>query len=707
MQFLHPAFLFALLATAIPIVLHFLHRRRLDRIPFAPMRFLVTTQQRQSRRLHLRRLLLLVLRVAAIVSIVLALARPTLTGGLNWLAPEGTAVSVLLLVDDSASMRTQSGEGILFDEAKREAARIAGTLSGKDELCIATFSDHLQPLLEDFVSAPGLVLAALEDRRCGFGGTDYITALSAALDLMARASNPRREIHLIGDLQESAVDSFSAAVLARRIQGDPDLHLFLRRVEAEPFANRQIADLRLPATLLQPGETAELGVSVRQDGDRPLTTPLFLEIDGVKVGETELHLPPRGGVEHTFPVTLPEAAELTGAVRLRPDRYSPDDQFWFVMEIPGRVPVLVLKGLPQSEPRRDPVLFLQAALDPTGRGSGGFSLTVEDASRVSGEDLQGSRVVVGVDPYELGAARVAALGDYLREGGAVLLFLGDPRERAYANEKLLPQWTSVRLGPFRGGTGGFEHLEVAATDHPAFGGFAPEEIATLQEARLRDFYVLATEEGRTLLRYRGGGVAVTERKVGKGRLVVCGFHPSAAAGDLPFSPMFLPLVQRLVAYLVTAAVGATSRTVEVGQPLSVPAPKTLGPTQDLWLKGPRGETLPVEVDGSSLPPRLRTAASRGPGVFTFLVAGTPWAHVAVNVPAAESRRRFLDPSELERALLGGESLSVRELEGEDVEKALATVRRGRPLHRGFLLLGGLLLVAEGLLGRRISSRERA
>jgi len=705
MQFLQPAFLLGLAAAAIPIVLHFLHRRRLDRIPFAPLRFLEVTHQRQSRRLRFRRLLLLVLRVAAVVCVVLALARPTLTGGLNWLAPEGTALSVLLMVDDSASMRAQTAGGTVFDAAKAQAAAIARGLSDRDEVCIATFSDHLHPLLDDFVRDADLVLGALAERECGWRRSDTITSLGEALDWMGRASHTRREIHLIGDIQRTGIDSLAVAELALRLRGDPDLHLFLRRVEAEPFVNRRVKAIEGPATRLRPTETVELAVEVGQDGDRPLTVPLFLEVDGSKVGETESSLPPAGSARHAFAVTLPEEGELTGVVRLRPDRYPPDDQRWFVLEVTGRIDVLVLTGLPQSEPRRDPLLFVGAALDPGADGRGDFALTVQEAARLSIPSLQESAVVVALDPYELGAARLAALGDYLRGGGGMLLFLGDPRERAYANEKLLPQWTSARLGPFRGGRDGSEHLVMAAPDHPAFTGFGEEEIATLQEARLRDFYRLSEDAGRTLLRWTDGGAAVEEIEVGEGRLIVCAFHPTAASGDLPFSPMFLPLVQRLTAYLATTTGRRLAPMVEVGEPLVVTAPAGLEASARLRLRLPGERFQTVELDGQALPPRLRGGEAASPGLYTFEIDDRPWATVAVNVPSSESRRSFHDPKELKEIVARGGATRVRALEGEDVEKALERARRGRPLHRWFLLLAALLLAAESLLGRRISAGE--
>ena len=73
MQFLNPTVLFGLLAAGIPLVLHFLSRRRVIEIPFAPLRFLAPTQERQMKRMSLRRLLLLIIRMLIIILVVLFL----------------------------------------------------------------------------------------------------------------------------------------------------------------------------------------------------------------------------------------------------------------------------------------------------------------------------------------------------------------------------------------------------------------------------------------------------------------------------------------------------------------------------------------------------------------------------------------------------------------------------------------------------------
>ena len=76
MSFLFPAFLIGGLAAIVPIVLHLLRREHVPRIPFSDIRFLLAARVEQARRKRLRELLLLALRVAALLLLAFAFARP-------------------------------------------------------------------------------------------------------------------------------------------------------------------------------------------------------------------------------------------------------------------------------------------------------------------------------------------------------------------------------------------------------------------------------------------------------------------------------------------------------------------------------------------------------------------------------------------------------------------------------------------------------
>src|SRR5438093_5999877 len=101
LTFLNSVFLAGIVAGLVPIVIHLLNRRRLRRIEFSDLRFLAPLNQQRMRSLNLRRLLLLILRVAIIVFTAVAMARPSVRGSLSRLFPAQARSSVLFLVDTS------------------------------------------------------------------------------------------------------------------------------------------------------------------------------------------------------------------------------------------------------------------------------------------------------------------------------------------------------------------------------------------------------------------------------------------------------------------------------------------------------------------------------------------------------------------------------------------------------------------------------
>src|SRR3989338_1932679 len=81
MSFLAPAFFVALGAIAIPILIHLIQRERKRVVMFPSLMFLQRIPYQSVRRRRIRHWFLLAVRVAAIVLIVLAFARPLFPRG--------------------------------------------------------------------------------------------------------------------------------------------------------------------------------------------------------------------------------------------------------------------------------------------------------------------------------------------------------------------------------------------------------------------------------------------------------------------------------------------------------------------------------------------------------------------------------------------------------------------------------------------------
>ena len=132
--FLYPAFLVGLLAASLPILIHLLNRRRLQRIQFPAVRFILLSQKRISRSYRLRHWLLLALRTLAVVFLVLLLANPIFQTGAGLFAGGGP-VSLVVLLDNSLSM-TWSGDGNGFKQAKEAARLLIAALNDNDRAAL-------------------------------------------------------------------------------------------------------------------------------------------------------------------------------------------------------------------------------------------------------------------------------------------------------------------------------------------------------------------------------------------------------------------------------------------------------------------------------------------------------------------------------------------------------------------------------------------
>ena len=80
MHFQYPYFLFALFFLAIPVLIHLFNFRRYQKVYFSNVQFLKEIQEQQSSRKNLKERLILSARMLAITFLVLAFAKPYISG---------------------------------------------------------------------------------------------------------------------------------------------------------------------------------------------------------------------------------------------------------------------------------------------------------------------------------------------------------------------------------------------------------------------------------------------------------------------------------------------------------------------------------------------------------------------------------------------------------------------------------------------------
>jgi hypothetical protein len=123
MKFLHPTFLFALFAVAIPILIHLFSFRRYKTVYFSHVGFLKDIKKESRKKSRLKQLLMLIARILTIIFLVFAFAQPYIPTGEDIQTKTGEKI-VGVYVDNSFSMNALSEQGQLLERARNKAAEI-------------------------------------------------------------------------------------------------------------------------------------------------------------------------------------------------------------------------------------------------------------------------------------------------------------------------------------------------------------------------------------------------------------------------------------------------------------------------------------------------------------------------------------------------------------------------------------------------------
>ena len=515
LSFLFPAFLVGCLAAAVPVALHLLRRERLPRIPFSDIRFLQAARVEQTRRRRLREWLLLVLRVAALLLLAFAFARPFLSDAA---APARPATVVL--VDTSFSL---SGAG----QAARVRAHAFDAIAAApdDHLVGVVAFDDVARVVADLDGSRAAARAAVGALSPGVHGTRYREGLAAASALIGARTG---RIIVVTDLQASGWDEGEGAVSPQvdveiRDVGPPAGNLAVVGIEPEPAATA--------AVLFQAGASG---------GE----TRVSLAVDGDPVSEVRV-TPGPGRTTVRFPVVLPAAGVATVSV-VDPVGYAVDNRRYRLLDPPAPVPVLVVAS---DTPAGEAVFYLHRALAP-GEDAGPFAVDTVAAAAVASrsEQLDLARVVVVVGAQGLDRRGRDQLAAFVRDGGGLLVVAGPALDPSLV--------TDLFGGDPRLGLGTTvihdEPVTLAPSDlrHPILRGFGTL-VGTLGRARFSRTLAVDDAAGTVIVRFDDGSPALVEHLVGAGRVLVFASDLGNVWNDFPRRPTFVPFLHETVGYLAT------------------------------------------------------------------------------------------------------------------------------------------------------------
>jgi hypothetical protein len=697
--FANPALLFGGLAAALPVIIHFLSRKKVQKQKFSDLRFLDEVQAQQARSLGIRRWLLLLLRVLAILAITAAVSGPR-WGGLATGA--SGARSLIFIVDTSASMNTLQEDGTRLEAAIASCGQMIQTLSAEASVQVITAGSRTEILFGDWLPVGTGVVAGLSAIRPTDGAFDLATAVREVSALVAKAPNHPVDVVIISDFQENPLPEELKTSAEQLLQAGEARILVHQIGEASPGGG--IQEILLPQRALQRSENAEIRVMVTSNLPDQVFT---LEIDGSHVAEAVLAEPTNTPVPLEFSLSVPASGLHTGFVRKPSDSFAADDQRPFVLTVPESLPVLIVHGQDRAvDPNagRGGWRYLAEALSP-GDSGGIFRVKEIDSQELTSGDLAAATVVVFVDPDPLGRRAADSLHNWLDAGGVAVFMVGQPTLTGYLDSSLLPLLgLTPGAKPMLKQPGQQQRVSVLDAQHPVFQGLGPEAITTFEDISWNQWLRLQAGNSGVVLELADESPLLITGDLGRGRFVLLPFNLLHSSGNISASPMALPFFQRLVSWMATGGLSGAAVNTEVGQRASItPASGTaqiaLENAEQLLIlnqMGQPGQNADLVWQGDA--PRLMGDILDRAGFVTFLSATDTLGMVAAQIPAEESVIGLWKTEDWARQLrIFGLEVRGTLAEGDTADFAAALT--GRDLAPWFFGLAFLLLLTELFVGR--------
>lgn len=646
MGLLAPLFLLGALAIALPVWLHRLQTQSSDRQPFSSAMLLETTEERVHLQRKLKYLVLLTLRIALLLLIALAFAKPFLETPPTLLTA-GDAGTHLIIVDTSVSM----GRAGTFDQATVVAQQLVNdaptgalvqVLNADDALRISSGLSANRADHSAAVSA--LDVSAL---RLDFGNA------MAAVDRLAESLPQPVTLHLISDFQQSAMPIRFADVVPARVN-----RLVPHVVGTGAPFNWSVEYLR---------ETASgLDVGLMGFGDRERVADVELLLNG-DIAETR-SLSETGAQSLQFTGLQYEEGDNRLEVRINTDDDLAADNRWFHIvenEAPAPVPLITLN------PGGLPITYLSAALEADADRN--YRVDPMIIGEFDARILSRHRWVMIDDIGSVDEELESDLSDFIQSGGNVLAFTG---ERA-AGSRVIPV-SGHR--PAAAGVAASEFLSPGQVDtgHPVLA--LTEGWHSVNVSRSMPIELQAADQ--VLIRLENNEPFLLERKIGEGILLLVLNGLDNRWNDLPVRPVFVSFMVEAAAYLSGVNEISKNYTAGANLPLSLIG-RASGQVVD-----PDGNTVLALADTT----RAQQIKLDQPGIYEVY---TPQDNmlVAVNIDPRESELdpisqelldRWQDASAQPVELVAGQSELV---ESNPVE-----------LWHWLLLLLAIVIIAESILG---------
>ena len=669
MYFLYPAFLFALLSLAIPVVIHLFNFRKYKKVYFSNVQFLKEVQEQQASRRNLKERLILASRLLALLFLILAFARPYIPGAQNANAGKQQVISVF--VDNSYSMETLNREGSLLDEAKRRAKEITSAYNINDRFQLLTqdFEGKHQRLLsrDEFNDAVDAVKVSSQSRSLQ-------QVISRQENLLQNQPGAAKSVFIISDFQKNRND--------KPVKADSNIAVNLVQLKAGNLPNVAVDSIWLLGAVHRPGESEKLVVRLHNYAtEKAEKIPLKILINGEQKALGSFSINARHVQNDTLSFSGLKPGWQSGEIQLQDNPVTFDNQFYFSFNVKEQMPVLLIDG---GAP--NPYLKAVFASDAF------FAASRVTDGNVDYAALNSYPIVIVSDIKTIATGLAQQLRTYVTKGGTLVVFPSADADLAnYKSlllalntgypEKLITQ--DVKVASINKQSAVFKNVFESFPQNPDL-------------PSVKKYYQLSKSGSKqeSLMNLATGEAFWEGYSSEKGNVYMCAVPLSEDFSNLPRHALFVPILFRMA--LLSGHDQPLFYTFGADESFEVPPVQT---TEKQLLKLTKGNQSIIpdvrQQEGSTL--LYVSDQLNEPGIYSLRKQDSTLATLALNDNRAESDMSYFTAADLEKILPNAKPLLTA---GSDsLKSVVAESNFGTQLWKLCIILALIFLLAEILLIR--------
>ncbi len=627
MSFLYPAFLWALAALGIPIIIHLFNFRRYKKLYFTNVRFLQELKEETQSKQRLKHLLILLARCLALASLVFAFAQPYIKKLQNNQVAGDNVVSIY--IDNSFSMGAKGAEGELLEQAKNKSRDIAHYFRNSDlfQLITNDFEGRHQRLIsrDEFLK---LVDEVKLTPQCH----TLSEVLNRQKECMSNAQG-KKQVYWLSDFQMTGVD-------LKEIPNDSTLNIQAYNLQPNAQQNIYIDSCWFETPYVALNETNKLKVRIQNVSSSDVENgSLNLKLNNVQKALASYNVNKNSTTIVEMNITVSLGGWNSAELSITDHPITFDDNLFFTFNVDPQIPVLSINDKEKN-------LYIKAVYESNAY----FNIKQVSAKSINYDEFKNFKLIILNEVQEVSSGLQQQLKQYVEKGGS-LLILPNSTARAIvpANNKFLQ---AMQVNVFDGIDNTKQKLSEINTQNILFSDVFENKQANTDLPEIVKHYIInqaLVPNQEVLLRLNNGDAFLCKYKLKEGLIYLSAAPFNTEWTTLPKHALFVPIMYKMALLgnkqLPLYSIIGRDKMVTLNQPIK-------SGEEMPGLMSSNIEIIPeiVNIQGKST---LYVPFLSASGIYTFKPRkgiDTVFQRIAFNYSREESALKYYSGNQLESEL---------------------------------------------------------